>query len=222
MINVSKFYEPNASDQWFTTPYLREQGSIQDQLKKRGFTFIDRSTLDSAYQTLEAPVNFIDLSYAKSVPLPSTGLKNVFVAGYAQNIKHTKVDDRDLGDILTDCISTALSGEIFVMSLFPKSYFLATAPAVSFEDIYDIARTWSIDCFIGVFDASNKSVFVFAEEYGLAHFSVDSNREIADIDVLEKAFSESFAKDVDGYLWPTTGDEARLREYYKKVVEPFK
>ena len=221
MLNIGKFYDKAASDSWFTIPG-RQRGSVHDQLQDRDFTLIDRPTLESDYQYLEAPTRTVDLSYAKSIPTPTPGYKTAFLTGYAYDIKNTKLKEQSLGDLMTEWLNAKLNGEIFVMSLIPESYLLAKGNSIEFEDIFNITRLWGIDCIIGVFDQSNKSMFVFAQEFGLTHISFSPDHVPDNFDEVSAPFEnvvkEGFVKEAQGR---TGADGKRLEEYYEVVVKPF-
>jgi len=218
MLTVSDFYTDSASEQWFTTA-SRNKGSLHEQLQARGFTLIDRSTLESDYQYLSAPVKTIDLSYAASIPTPTPGYKNAFVTGFAFEIRKIKFKDRLLSDVLTEWLNTSLDEDKYLMSLVPETYLLAKAKSIDFDDIFNLTRGWDVDCIIGVFDSAGKAMFVFAQEYGVVHVSFDPDNiplEFADVSSLFD--SDGFVKDAQGR---TGGDPDRIDEYYNTVVKPF-
>lgn len=217
MIRVSDFYVDSASEQWFTTP-SRKSGSVHEQLKARNFTLIDRPTLKADYQDLNAPVEMVDLSYAVSIPAPTLGFKTTFMPGYAYEFRRRKFKDRMLSDVLTVWMNSTLSNEKYLMSLFPKSYLLAKANSIDFDNIFEITRLWSVDAFIGVFDKTGKAMFVFAQEYGVVHVSFEPSNVPAEFDeVSDQVDKAGFLKDMQGR---TGGDPDRIKEYYNTVVKP--
>lgn len=217
MLNIAEFFNTSASDQWFTTSFAKDD-TLHEQLEARGFTLIDRPTLESNYKDLCAPVNTVDLSYALSTPTPTPGYKSAFAIGHAFEIKKRKFKDRMLSDVITDWLNTTLSEEKYIMSLFPDTYFLAKTDSIDFEDIFNITKGWGIDCFIGVFDRSSKAMFVFAEEYTVMHVSFDLNNVPAEF----SAVSDQF--DSTGFITEATARGAsleRVEEYYKTVIKPY-
>ena len=72
MINVSKFFKPDATEQWFNVPAVNYGWlSVHEMLRERGYNIIDRNTLQSKYADLHAPINMVDLSYAPSIAVPA-------------------------------------------------------------------------------------------------------------------------------------------------------
>ena len=217
MLKVSDFYADSASEQWFTTP-SRKNGSLHDQLQARGFTLIDRPTLESDYQNLVAPLETVDLSYAESIPTPTPGYKSAFFTGYAFEIRKNKFKDRLISDVLNEWLNTTLGDEKYLISLFPKSYLVTKARTIEFDDIFNITRAWDLDCFIGVFDRTGKTMFVFSQEFALVHVSFDPNNIPAEFDNVSELFDNAgFVNDVVG----RGGNRERIEEYYKTVVKPF-
>lgn len=217
MLNVANFYNDSASDEWFTMSSPR-QIALHDQLETRGFTLIDRPTLQSDYKDLKAPVSTIDLSYASSIPTPTPGYKNAFVIGHAYEIRKRQFKDRMLGDVMTEWLNTTLDDEKYLMSLFPETYLLAKSNSIDFEDIFTITGEWGIDCIIGVFDKTGKTMFVFSEEFAVIHVSFDP-------DSLPPEFTEvSTQFDSSGFVKEVTARGPkldRIEEYYEAVIKPF-
>lgn len=221
MQKISDFYEPLASSQLFTT-HFPGGTSIHDQLKERGYTIIDRPTLESSYQDLHAPVATVDLSYAKSIPTPTSGYKTAFFVGHAYETKAAKFKNRALADVISEWLDTTLDGDKFIMSLVPETYLLAKSESIVFEDIFKISNGWGIDCIIGVFDKAGNSMFVFAEEFALTHISIATSQLPAEFDEVSGLFDSVETKGVVRELQGRIGgDVERVKEYYEKVVKPF-
>lgn len=220
MINVSSFFDKDASDLWFTTD--SRLGSVHEKLKNRGFTIIDRVTLNSDYHDLQAPVCTVNLSYYNEIPAPDPRLTNTFIMGRAFNLNKTKLNDMGLNELLSDWMQSMPGKDKYVMSLFPKSYLLAKSDSINFDDIWGITREWGIDCFIGVFDDSQKMMFVFAEEYGVVYLGFDPSMVPNNFAEVSTVF-DGVVKDgfVDKCRYFTSGDPARLEEYYRSVIVPF-
>lgn len=217
MLNVTDFYTASASDEWFTRSSLRKV-ALHDQLEARGFTLIDRPTLESKYKNLKVPASTVDLSYAPSIPTPKPDLKSAFAIGNAYEIRKRTFKDRMLSDVITEWLNTTLGDEKYIMSLSSNSYLVAKADSIDFEDIFTVIRGWSIDCFIGVFDKTGKTMFVFAEEFSVISVSFDPNNTPAEFTEVSSQFdSENFVTEVTA----RGGNLDRVEEYYEAAVKPF-
>ena len=217
MLKVANFYNASASDRWFTMSSPRKV-ALHDQMEARGFTLIDRLSLESTYKDLCAPVNTIDLSYTKSIPTPTPGFRSAFFTGRAYEIRKKQFQDRMLSDVITEWLNTTLGSEKYLMSLAPETYLLAKTTRIDFEDIFMITRGWDIDCIIGVFDSASKTMFVFAQEFALAHISFNPDNLPAEFTEVSAQFnSESFVTE----LTARGGKLDRVEEYYEAVVKPF-
>jgi len=220
MLNVSRFYDENATDEWFTM-VLREK-SVHEKLISKGFTIIDRKTLNSDYSSFEAPVGITNLSYADSIPTPTPGFISTFMMGYSYQIENTLCNDKKLSEILTEWMAAMPGKNKYLMSLFPKSYLFAKSESITYSDVFDVALEWTPDCFIGVFDDSKKMMFVFSEEFHVTHVSFDPEYlqpGMSDIsDKFKSVLNKGFVKDCAGR---TGGNRERLEEYYCSVIQPF-
>jgi len=220
MVNVSKFFDESATDESFAR-VLREK-SVHEKLILNGFTIIDRNTLNSEYSSLEAPVGIVNLSYANSIPTPTPGFVSTFMMGYANQIKNTRSNNKYLSDVLTDWMEAMPGKNKYLMSLFPKSYLFAKSRSITYNDIFDVALEWTPDCFIGVFDETQKMMFVFSEEFNVTHVSFDPKyvqSGMSDIsDRFNLVLNQGFVEECIGR---TGGNRERLEEYYKSVIEPF-
>jgi len=219
MLDVIDFYNDDASEKWFTTKYLK--ASIHAQLESNGHTIVDRLTLDSRYPELKAPVTTINLSYADKISTPLPGLVTTFILGRAQNLKTTEQNGIQIGDLLTDWMQSMPGKQRYLMSLNPTSYLFTKSNSVTFDDILNVTRTWGIDCLIGVFDETQKVMFVFAEEFGVVYACFDSSIIPDKFGLVSDIFSDvvarGFAQEISN---KTSGDSARLEEYYRSIIEP--
>lgn len=220
MINVNEFYDSSATEQWFTMQ-LR-QGSIHDNLKSRGFTLIDREKLRSEYKDLKAPVSTANLSYANKIPAPHPNFEHQFILGRAYDLKSGRQGSKAVSELLTNWMETMPGDTHYLMSLHPSSYLLAKCKSVTFEDIFNITRVWGVDCFIGVFDETAKMMFVYAEEYGVVHVSVDPSMELTKKEDVKNKFDSDVREGIVKKLeYITSGETIRLNEYYKAVITPY-
>ena len=220
MLNVSSFFDKNATDESFTR-VLREK-SVHEKLVSNGFTIIDQKTLDTEYASLEAPVGIVNLSYANSIPTPTPGFVSTFMMGYAYQIKNTQCNDKYLSEFLTEWMEAMPGKYKYLMSLFPKNYLFAKSKSITYNDIFDVALEWTPDCFIGVFDDSKKMMFVFSEEFHVTHVSFDPRyvqSGMSDIsDRFKLVINDGFVSDCKAR---TGGNRKRLEEYYQSVIVPF-
>lgn len=218
-MKLSDFYKKNASDQWFSTPSKR--GSIHQLLEKRGFSIYSRPGFIEKYSDLEIPVNVTELSRGSSLPSPLPDFQTTFIAKYHFEFKGIEFDGKFLSDITSNFMKLMPGQEKYLVSLHDSSYLFAVKEEITFDDVFTVARSWSIDCFIGVFDSSQKMCFVFDAEFGVAYFSFATDYLPSDIKEFSESFNATFENDfVQNGVKRTGADPGRIAEYYEKVVLP--
>jgi len=220
MLDVSTFFKNDASDQWFSMEVSGQ--SAHEYLEAHHFNVIDRKALTSKYSQVRAPVGLMNLSYTLSMPTPTNEFRWVFIADYNWALRTKEINGKSAPDILTAWMRMMTGPTKYVMSLVPKTYLFATTDSVSFEDIFAISRRWSIDCCIGVFDDSMKTMFVFNEEFGTVYVGFDPDHVPLNVDDVSAQFDQVLEGGfVDECRGRTGGDRDRLEEFYQSVVAPY-
>ena len=115
-----------------------------------------------------------------------------------------------------------LSGKSkFLISLNPAHYLFAVASDIDFTNVFDVARNWSIDCQIGVFDETEKVMFVFDPEFGLIYYSFDSACAPSNFDDFSSFFNTEVKSTFVSQGKERTGaDKDRIRNYFDTVIAP--
>ena len=223
MINVSTFFKPDATEQWFNVPAVSSGGlSVHEMLRERGYNIIDRNTLQSGYADLHAPINMVDLSYAPSIAVPAPGYENTFVSGYAWEVRKLDLDGAPLTDTLDKWLLAMPGRRKYVISLAPETFLCVETESVTFQDIFAITRNWSINCSIGIFNDSSKVMFVFGEEFGLIYAGFHPDHVPEEFDKVSSIFEKVIERGYVEDSWDRgVGQRHRLEEFFEQVVKPY-
>lgn len=218
-MKLSEFYTPNASDQWFSSP--TKGGSIHQRLAERDYSVLSQTDFLANYPDLSIPLKKTELSWGSILPSPLTDFETTFIAKYHFEFRETEFNGKLLSEISNELMRLMPGSEKYLVSLNDSDFLFSVTDKVEFEDVFIVAIDWDIDCYIGVFDSSQKMCFVFDAEFGIAYFSFHPDYLPDGIQEFTESFNSEFEREfVQNGKFRTGADPERIAEYYEKVVLP--
>lgn len=215
-MKISKFYNNNASEQWFNKKYGKS--SVHDSLAGKGFEIVDRNTLTSMYAEQELPATQLQFSWGGSFPSPTEIYKNTFLAKEMYEIGKSKYRSEHLPELLSRWMQSMPVGDKFLVSLNPQNYLVATAESIEFSDVYTVYKTWNVDSWIGVFDKRCSMVFIFDIEFGVVTTSFDPLTVPNGYEEFSRFYNDEFREVfVRDAKFRTGADPSRAQEYMDKI-----
>ncbi len=216
-INLSNFYAEDTQEVWFTRT-KKVRPSVHDLLLAEGMSLISKPELAESYSELLVPFDIKTSPWNTALPVVPHHNHNTYIAHNVRSLKDIEYE----GDYLFDCIERymdlLLGKTKYLVSLHSVDYLVATGTSVSLTSICEVARQWHLECYIGLFDDSGKSCFLFDGEFETIVCSFSPDAVPAGYDRFSKYFTDEFNETFVRDARKRTGaNPERAKGYYETI-----
>ena len=187
-------------------------------LVDRGFKIIEKGSLQTEYTTLNMPLSMVPMSWGGRIPCPLDGTANTYLAKTLFELKKSTYQNQHISDLISTWMQKLPGKNKYLVSLNQKDYLVAVSESINVEDVLTVAKTWNIDSYIGVFDDTCSTCFVFDVEFGLTLISFEPSNAPAGYEQFSQTFNKEFKKFFARDAKLRTGaDPARAKEYLERI-----
>jgi len=215
-MKLASLYDPDASSEWFSKKFRKM--TVHDSLRQSDYQIVEKEFLQRDFGDVEIPLSLASMSWGGRIPRPAEGRSSTFIAKQMAYLKKDIYESQSLSNIISTWMHEKLAGTKFLVSLNPAQFLVATSNNVEFEDVFTVSRTWDIDSWIGVFDATQSFLFLFDVEFSVVIISCDptivSDEMKSFFNDYNSEFEEIFVRDAK---LRSGIDPVRAQEYFDKV-----